>query len=107
MLPGIVALFVIAALSMFAPESIRSYLLERAYSPFWRAVASELGTWSPLPFAAAWVWVFVITYRRAGDKKRHLWWLFFLAPFVLCYPAWIAIILTCGVFFNWCGGPPL
>jgi hypothetical protein len=96
----------LATLSMVAPALVQSFV-PREYSPFWTPgifLASDLVI---LPIAAIWFWLFFQTYRTAGIHRKRVLWFLVLVPFVLYYPAWLAIVLTCAWFFNWCGGTPL
>jgi hypothetical protein len=72
MLIGIVVLVGLAALSMIAQEATGDFR-------------------APLLVATVWFLVFWRTYRVAGIHRRKVLWLLLLAPFALCYPAWIAI----------------
>jgi hypothetical protein len=102
----VLALFVLAAISMFAPAAVRS-LLPSTYSPFWTPVWSWVSGLSPMIITVFWFLIFLRTYRLAGANRRRTLYLLLLVPFVLSYPAWMAIVVVCGSFFNWCGGPPL
>jgi hypothetical protein len=99
----VIALIALAALSMVAPSAI-GRLGSIIHSPI---LMLALAPWAFLPAAAAWFWIYVTTYRAAKIHRKKLRWLLVLTPFALCYPGWYVIVMTCGLFFNWCGGPPL
>jgi hypothetical protein len=100
----IIALFVLAVASMFAP-SAAMHFMPRAYTR-WAPPVDLTSEVAPLFVTVIWSLVFLNTYRAAGVHKEKVLWLLLLAPFVLCYPGWLIVLFLCG-FFNWCGGPPL
>ena len=91
---------------MFAPR-LMTTLVPRQYTPVWTPITYFATTLSPYPVAAVWFWVFIKLHQSAGIHRKKVLWFLLLIPFVLCYPAWLAITIMCGVFFNWCSGPPL
>ena len=102
----VLVLFVFAAISTVAPASV-DRLLPSSYSAFWTPVLQLVSVLAPLLITVFWFLIFLRVYCSAGVNRRLTLCLLLLVPFVLSYPAWMAIVVVCGSFFNWCGGPPL
>jgi hypothetical protein len=84
-----------------------NHFVPRQYSPVWTPITLFASELAPIPVAAVWGVVFWKMCRSAAIHPGRVLWFLLLTPFVLCYPAWAVIVLMCGMFFNWCGGPPL
>jgi hypothetical protein len=91
---------------MFTPASLNR-LLASTNAAFWTPVGLWVPTFAPLVITVFWFLIFLRVYRSAGVNRRRTLYLLLLVPFVLCYPAWVAIAVACGLFFNGCGGPPI
>ena len=102
----VLSLFALATLSMFSFDLVRQ-LVPRTHSATWTPVLIWLTDLAPLILTVVWAFIFMKTYRLAGVNRRRTLYLLLLVPFVLAYPAWMAIVVVCGTFFNWCGGQPL
>jgi hypothetical protein len=65
----------------------------------------ELSIFAVIVPAYAWSWLLRHT-RRGGllDDPSLIVLGLITGPFALFYPGSIIIVVTCGIFFNWCGG---